>query len=80
MFTLSRIIESWRDADDFKRGVYPISRAWHLLKYPQYFFIAGFGFVFALGFHSSVYYFAVCAADLVASRFAFEYYLRRWWR
>lgn len=74
MITIARIINAWRDSEQFVFPVEDRSKLWHYLIYPQYFFtliaIPVYFFVFKFNF---VYALAI---DLFFQYIFFELFLR----
>lgn len=77
MITIARMINSWRDAEQFEKPKEDRSKLWHRLIYPQYFFSI-FAIPFYMLFVDNVFIlFGVGLVDIFISWIAFEYFLNK---
>ena len=77
MITIARIINSWRDAEQFQKPVEDRSDLWHLLIFPQYAFAIFAVPAYMLFIDSTVWLFAAGLVDIMISWAEFEFFLKR---
>jgi len=77
LIIIARIINSWRDSEQFEKPVEDRSFMWHALIFPQYAF-AIFAVPFYMIFTQNIWIlFSIGLADILLSWAAFEYFLKK---
>jgi len=75
MITIARIINSFRDAEQFQKPIEDRSFIWHLLIFPQYAFAIFAVPVYMLFIDNTLWLFIIGLIDILISWGAFELFL-----
>ena len=75
MITIARIINAFRDAEQFDFPIDPRSFIWHALIIPQYAFAIFSLWVYGLIAKRNILTFGILAVDILLSWLAFEFFL-----